>query len=284
LLGGVSRRTHPHLFERLDYYCGIERPFELDASAVRMRDIPLGRRSTYAFDFRRTARYFDRRLRVSYRFGDETDVPVSPTLVKARPVNGDHANSVLMKWNTVRHYYFVERDEPFATKLDRAVWRGSAFRRPMRMQFLERYVGSDVVDCGTNDPRQKDSALYRPYMSIAGQLRHKFVVSIEGNDVATNLKWIMSSNSLCLMPRPRHETWFMEGRLEPGRHYVELRDDMSDLPDAVDHYSEHPREAERIIENAHAWVETFRDEPSERLLSLLVLRRYLRLSGQMDGQ
>ena len=54
-------------------------------------------------------------------------------------------------------------------------------------------------------------------------------MSLEGIDVATNLKWIMSSNSLCFSPKLRYETWFMEGKLVPGVHFVEVRDDFDDL-------------------------------------------------------
>lgn len=37
-------------------------------------------------------------------------------------------------------------------------------------------------------------------MSVEDQKRYRYIVSLEGYDVATNLKWIMNSNSLCLMP------------------------------------------------------------------------------------
>ena len=47
--------------------------------------------------------------------------------------------------------------------------------------------------------------------------------------MSSNLKWIMSSNSIAVMPRPEFETWFMEGRLIPGVHYIEINRDYSDL-------------------------------------------------------
>ena len=39
----------------------------------------------------------------------------------------------------------------------------------------------------------------------------------------------MSSNSLCFMPKPKYETWFMEGKLIPNHHYVLIEDDYSNL-------------------------------------------------------
>ncbi len=121
-------------------------------------------------------------------------------------------------------------------------------------------------------------------MSIDEQLRNKFIISIEGNDVATNLKWIMSSNSLCLMRRPRFETWFMEGALVPGHHYVLLKDDFSDLEEKLDYYRSSPEEAIGIIQNANAYVEQFKDPVLEQLLGVLVMQRYFTLTNQMGNE
>ena len=72
------------------------------------------------------------------------------------------------------------------------------------------------------------------------QLQNKFILCIEGNDVASNLKWAMSSNSLVFMTKkPKFETWFMEGTLIPGHHYVEIKDDYSDMIEKMDYYLSH---------------------------------------------
>ena len=91
----------------------------------------------------------------------------------------------------------------------------------------------------------------------------------------------MASNSLCFMPRPRFETWFMEGRLEPWRHYVPLRDDCADIEEKMDYYATHTDEALEIIANAQRHVAQFKDRQRERLVSLLVARKYFELSGQL---
>jgi len=284
LLDGVTRERHGELFDRVDYYCRLADPFavaDLGDHAVRMRDIPKGRHHTYYFDFRRIARHFDRELRVAYRFGDVKEVPAVPSLVKSRPIAGDSRNAVLMKWNRLRHYYFVDDPQHFSDKRPRAVWRGKAMGKPERITFLERYHGHPLCDAADTDPRTADGPHAGGFLTIPEQLAYRYVVSIEGRDVATNLKWILSSNSLCLMARPRYETWFMEGRLEAGRHYVELRDDHADLAERIEHYNSHPDEAAAIIRNAHDWVAQFRDKRRERQIELLVRRRDLELSGQL---
>ena len=70
---------------------------------------------------------------------------------------------------------------------------------------------------------------FRKKVSIDYHLKHKFILCIEGNDVASNLKWVMSSNSVAVMPKPKFESWFMEGKLIPDHHYIQIKEDYSDL-------------------------------------------------------
>jgi hypothetical protein len=117
-------------------------------------------------------------------------------------------------------------------------------------------------------------------LTIDEHLDYKFILCLEGNDVATNLKWVMSSNSLAVMPRPRMESWFMEGLLIPDHHYVVIKDDYSDLEDRLNHFIRHRDEALRIIGNAKAHVARFLDGEREDLVSLMVLEKYLAMTGQ----
>jgi RNase adaptor protein for sRNA GlmZ degradation len=91
----------------------------------------------------------------------------------------------------------------------------------------------------------------------------------------------MSSNSLAVMPRPRYETWFMEGRLIPNYHYVEIKTDYSDLADRLTYYIRHVDEALQIIENAHQYIAQFRDKKREDIISLLTLQKYFIQTGQL---
>lgn len=102
-------------------------------------------------------------------------------------------------------------------------------------------------------------------------------MALEGNDVASNLKWVMSSNSIAIMPRPVYETWFMEGMLKPDYHYIEVKPDFSDLEEKMDYYTAHPEAAQAIIDHAHEYVEQFKDSKREDIISLLVLDKYFSL-------
>ena len=89
----------------------------------------------------------------------------------------------------------------------------------------------------------------------------------------------MSSNSLAIMPRPTCETWFMEATLIPDFHYVEIKPDFSDLEEKMRYYIEHPYKAQEIIDHAHEYVNQFKDKKREKLISLLVLKKYFDITN-----
>lgn len=276
--------TRSEIMERVRYYNRLHQAFTPapDSEPVQAFS-PRNKSSAYYFDLRNVIRYFPRDARVAYQLGDVTTVPEHPRFVKSRPIDRpeDNAHSVLLKLNTVRHYLKVQDNLDFEQKRPQAVWRGKS-NHPERIEFARRWAASPLCDVGCVRHKEKDDQPYlKPFMSIPDQLEYQFIVSVEGIDVATNLKWIMASNSLCLIRRPRFETWFMEGTLKPGVHYVELKDDFSDLEEKIDYYRSHPEQAKAIIENAKRYCTKFSKPAHERLISLLVIDRYLRLSGQI---
>ena len=44
---------------------------------------------------------------------------------------------------------------------------------------------------------------------------------------------------------------------------------------------DHPEEAEAIARHAHEYISQFRDKKRERLISLLVMQKYFRCTGQL---
>jgi hypothetical protein len=282
LLSGMDAREREAVEARALYYNRVRAPFTIgnDVALLRLwhaRDL-----RNYYLDLIEVLRCFPGGLRVRYRFGDDSSVPLAPTLVKARPIAGDHANAVLLKLDRVRHFRFVRDRRPFRAKRDLLVWRGHA-AAPHRARFLERFAAHRLCDVGEVGPRDAVLRWRRPFLSVDDHLDYKFILSIEGHDVATNLKWILSSNSLCFMARPTIESWFMEGTLVPDVHYVRLADDYSDLEARIEYYLAHPDAAEAILERAHAFVAQFRDARRETLVSLRVLQRYFELSGQLPA-
>jgi spore maturation protein CgeB len=71
----------------------------------------------------------------------------------------------------------------------------------------------------------------------------------------------------------------MEGKLIPNYHYIEVKEDFSDLEERLKYYIEHQDEAEKIIENAHNYIKPFKNKKREKLISLLVLDKYFKLTN-----
>lgn len=235
----------------------------------------------YFFDLNRYLRYFPLDFHFSSLLGDVKHVPPHPTIVKSRPISNDNANSVLLNLNRVRHFLFIRRDIPFSAKDDTAIFRGKVFRKPKRTLLFEKLFGTPGLDLGESWQKELEHFEWVvPPATIKEQLRHKFIFCIEGNEVATNLKWVMSSNSVAVSPPLEYETWFLEGQLIPGKHFIEIAPDYSDVQEKLAWYRSHPDECKKIIAAAHEHVARFADSHREKLVSLLVLARYFSACGQ----
>ncbi|ROV59072.1 lipopolysaccharide A protein [Vibrio ponticus] len=284
LLAKRSQYDETYLTERVDYYCKLNSHFSLSEEALtRVSDFKKTGGSAYYYDLLKVIKCFPASAAFKYVNGDVIDVPSEPSFLKSRPIDGDNANSVLLKLNAVRHYFFVDNDIRYEDKKDMIVWRGTGFR-PNRRTLLVKHFDNPRCNIGRVDTKDEDPQQLNyvtPSMTIAEQLQYKFILSLEGMDVATNLKWIMSSNSLCFTPKLRYETWFMEGKLEAGVHFVEVKDDFSDLDEKMDYYLANPEEAQAIIHNAQAWVAQFKDRQREQLISLMVAEKYFQQSEQI---
>ncbi len=94
----------------------------------------------------------------------------------------------------------------------------------------------------------------RGRIPIAEQLKAKYLLSLEGNDVASGLKWMLASQSVVVMPAPTCESWACEGLLEPYVHYVPVRHDLADLEAVYDRCRANDDRCRAISENASAFI------------------------------
>lgn len=240
------------------------------------------RHTTYFFDLYACVRCFPDWLQFSYLFGDvDWDLP-SPTFAKARPIKSGYSNTVLLPLNKVRHFRFINDTLSFREKRDLLVFRNVVKKQPWRTRFIETCINHPLCDVGQINLNEEHPEYVKPYIPMQQMLEYKFIACIEGHDVATALKWVMSSNSVAVMPRPRIESWFMESSLLPDYHYIEVKTDYSDLPEKLEYYLAHPEEAEEIIAHAHEYVAQFRNKRRELLIARMTARRYFEATGQLD--
>lgn len=274
-----SRKDREYIMKRVEYYCKIDSHVDLPASAERLSDAwnRVWGGNVYQHDTYEFNRYFPGENKWGFEPGDVTFVPDYPSIVKSRPLCDDNRNSIVLKLDKVRHFIFVNDEKSFEDKEFKVIFRGKIAGKQSRIDFMTKFCGNPLFDVG-DVGRKTDSPMeWRTgKMTIKEHLDYQFIMAIEGNDVASNLKWVMSSNSLAVMPRPTCETWFMEGTLIPNYHYVEVAPDFSDVEERVRYYHEHPEEAKEIITHAHEFVAQFMDNKREKLISLAVLDRYFK--------
>ena len=275
----ISNYDENDIMNRVNYYNKLENITNLCENKVLLKDFQLKeinkfRPTTHFFDTYKYSRYFSKDNFISLLFGDNISIPVCPSIVKSRPILKNNENAILLKLNALRHFMFVNDKKKIDSKKDMLVGR-CAIYQPQRIKFWEIYFGHPMCNLGQTSLNPIFNEKWMtPNMSIAEHLNYKFILCLEGNDVATNLKWVMSSNSLAVMPKPKYETWLMEGKLIPDFHYIEIKDDYSDLIEKLNYYIKNTAEAIKISENANKFIRQFQDKQKEKLISLLVLKKY----------
>ena len=221
----------------------------------------------------------------------------TPTFTKCRKLT-DPQKSILVPlediYNPASFLYIVDDDIPFDSKLNTCVWRGVNSGKCFEINN-ERANRCDLVLKYTNNNKYNIGLSYANYekppnvvvkyniddyvkntLSIKEQLRYKFIISVEGNDFATNLSWIMLSNSVPLMPKPFVETWKMESKLVEFIHYVPLKNDFSDLDDKVAWCINNMDKCRDIAYMSKLYVLQFFDTLKENTIIQNIINTYIR--------
>lgn len=214
---------------------------------------------------------------------------------------------IVWKLNTRRHFgsnLEIVRSHSkmlWKDKIPRAIWRGAltghgssqsnvfdaeeSCKMMDRCKFVIQHFESDSIDAGFVS--KKVSAMYKwaakkgltkDKLSIEEQLHYKILISLEGNDVSSGLKWMLLSNSVVLMPPPTRTSWAMEELLEPFVHYVPMAQDGSNAEEMVRWILDNDESAERIAERATLFMEDMLYHPDaeedEQQIKREIMKRY----------
>jgi hypothetical protein len=208
-------------------------------------------------------------------------MPSGLVFKKARLI--DNGKGVIVKLNKGRHWNFSRGFDTrsWIDKKSDIVWRGTFAgvrdaNKNIRVDFVNRYFGKYNV--GVSKVGQiGDHALEKfvsTFLSLQNQLDYKFIVSLEGNDVATNLKWILASNSVLLMTKPTKESWLLESELIPYVHYVPLSDKLDDLDEVYEWCLNNDDHCRQIAVNGKRYMEMFFDEENEKEIYHMIYKKY----------
>lgn len=205
------------------------------------------------------------RLFAMFHFGDthysisNGKVPL-PSISKSRLALSENSDNVPIIWplNMPRHYRDVDsyhseisNEVPWKKKLPRVFWRGVTTGE--RHRLLDRWIqyDRDVIDIALTEVVVKRDgsgsvgaeggiglSFYRNHLAkhhvrnketVIHMAKYKYLLSVEGNDVATGLKWMLYSNSVVLMSPPKYASWAMEDLLLPFVHYIPLNSDFCQI-------------------------------------------------------
>ena len=245
----------------------------------------------------------DRKENIKVKYFPEDNTKIfndAPTLVKTRLITNNPKYSILFKLNNRRHFSLIYKvktvDIPFEKKKNSIVWRGVTtgygfddshrdIHPTSRQDLVERYCfhPNKNIDIGYSDIVQnakKRTSYYGQFiknqMSMRQLLQYKYILSVEGNDVASNLKWLLSSNSVVFMPKPYIESWILESHLKPYYHYIPVANDFSDLQLQLKWCNEHQKECKQIVKNANEYMKMFMDEENEKKIISCILEKYIK--------
>lgn len=259
---------------RVNYYNKISDELKITHSGLRVKDLQHPKTpKSYYFDTYEYARYFDENLFIDFTFGDVNSVLPFPMITKSRPIGDDNENNILLNLDKARHFVSVKDDKSFDSKKNQLIGR-AAIHQQHRKDFYEKHFDNPICDLGQINKSGGNYSWIKPKISIDQHLDYKFILSLEGNDVATNLKWIMSSNSIAVSPPLKMETWYMEGKLKPDEHFICINESYDNLDEKLQYFLDHPNEAKEIIANAKIYRTQFENKNIEKLVSLLILKKY----------
>jgi hypothetical protein len=235
-----------------------------------------------------------------------TDLPI---LVKAAWASRSKRVGIIVKLDCCRHWQFTRKgvcisdikkyDKSWSSKNDAVIWRGvastlhpSCINAPLsaagpsnskwgqagtcRLGFIENYYKD--YDIGFSsllwEAHPSWEKLLKKRVSHEDQLKNKYIISLEGNDVASGLKWQLMSNSMVIMPKPIKISWAMEDTLVPYEHYVPLADSLDNLEEVLQWCRENDSTCKEIAENATQYIQQFLDLDREDIITKEIIDRY----------
>jgi len=210
---------------------------------------------------------------------------------------------IVWKLNTKRHYGNFDKvykyDTAWESKKNVAIFRGALngiihnnrtltdeekCMKLERCQLVYENANSTIIDAKLTNARGRvpdilhGVPLVSDVIKVRDMLKYKGLIIIEGNDVASGLKWALLSQSVVLMAPPKHTSWAMEELLEPWVHYIPLENFGTDVETKMQWIIDNDSAAQRISKRASLWIEDLVFHPDamsdDRRIQREIVRRY----------
>lgn len=268
--------------QRLDFYTGRSCKFtnQEPLSGSALHDLPFlaeaGKpyksRNNYDNDVIRYVT-ISKSKKLWFQCGDSPYYGSYPVLVKIRD-SFKKSFGVLSNLNSARHWGLVplmSSDSKWEQKKNDWVWIGADTGNDIddnpRLKFVKKFHEShDVGFSGKlqnkfTHPTIYLDKYYKDPKSINFVSSYKYQAVVEGNDKSSALNWILASNCVPIMSKPRFHSWLCEEYLVPGFHYVECKRDFSNFLDKIQWCKDNDKEAREIALNGRRFISDNFGEP-----------------------
>lgn len=222
--------------------------------------------------------------------------PNLPSVSKARKIDKEGKHSSII-WPLRLGHHFDRQFEKLLSAKDTAwrlkkhaiVWRGActgtgernrgASQTGSRLIFVQKFALRNETDSkmnigmiGSCSPfgTRLEQKYFKEEMNVEKMLSYKYLLSLEGNDVATGLKWKLASSSVVFMPEPTAESFAMEGLLQPFVHYIPIQKDGSDLEKMIQWAEENDSKAKWISDQATEFMNNLWFSEKARMDNILI--------------
>lgn len=209
-------------------------------------------------------------------YGEDRETGTLPIIRKSRKITDDR--SIIYDLRSLRYntpcIEVVKSDIDWNKKKNNVVWRGATTGQVTRERFVKKYF--DKYNIGFSTVKQKPhlAQYMKQKVSISEQLKFKFIVSLQGNDLASNIRWVLLSNSVPIMPKPAWVGWTMEDKLIHNVHYLELNEDLSNLEELLEWAENNNEACQEIANNGKMYVSQFLDRNYNDKIRMMLLEEY----------
>lgn len=137
---------------------------------------------------------------------------------------------------------------------DTLFWIGNTKTHPTRKMLCALSEKDPRIEAYGMDWKYSDGrAVPTRFISLQDHTKYKYLIDVQGRGYSGRTKMLMfSGRPLFIADRKWKEFWYQD--LVPFKHYIPVKEDLSDLTAQLDWVEANPEEAQRIAENAQAFA------------------------------
>ena len=137
---------------------------------------------------------------------------------------------------------------------------------------------NSVIQCDPEiPPMMRETGMVGKSVDRPDHLKYKYLIDVDGNSCSyERYFWLLLSNSLVIKQVTPNVQWYYGG-LEPYKHYLPVKEDLSDLLEKIGWAREHDEECHLMAARASEFIRDNLSAEDTLLYLYLLLKEYSRL-------